>query len=100
MLKKYLWIVTFLLASPTLSHANIDSLERQLSTAKGREKVDILNKICIEYMQSEPSKALDYAKQALTLATSIEYPRGRAAALNNIGVVYKNQGVYDKALDH
>lgn len=100
MLRKYFRILPLLLVSPVFCLASIDSLESRLSSATGREKVDLLNKIYIEYMESDPAKALEYSKEALILATSIEYPKGRAAALNNIGVVYKNQGVYDKALDN
>ncbi len=100
MLKTCFGIFLCLITFQVFSSDNVDSLESRLATAKGREKVDILNKIYIAYIQSDPTKALEYSKEALSLATVIDYPRGRAAALNNIGVVYKNQGVYDKALDH
>ncbi|MEM7106849.1 MAG: tetratricopeptide repeat protein [Bacteroidota bacterium] len=99
-MSRFLGICLCLLASGAFANQNIDSLQNALKTAKGRQKVDILNKIYIGYVESEPTRALEYSKEALELATLIDYQKGRAAALNNIGVVYKNQGVYDKALDN
>ncbi|MEM6525047.1 MAG: tetratricopeptide repeat protein [Bacteroidota bacterium] len=99
-MKHFLGICFCLLASGSFANQNIDSLQNALETATGRAKVDILNKIYIAYIESEPTRALEYSKDALELATLIDYQKGRAAALNNVGVVYKNQGVYDKALDN
>ncbi|MGD1958310.1 MAG: tetratricopeptide repeat protein [Fulvivirga sp.] len=100
MMKHFLGICLYVLAFGALANQNIDSLQNALKTVSGRSKVDILNKIYIGYIESEPTRALEYSKEALELATLIDYQKGRAAALNNIGVVYKNQGVYDKALDN
>ncbi|TRX62176.1 tetratricopeptide repeat protein [Fulvivirga sp. M361] len=97
---KYLWLFLCLITFNGFTFQNIDSLENRLSSAKGKDRVDILNKIYIGYVQESPTKALSYSKDALDLASVINYPKGRAAALNNIGIVYKNQGVYDKALDY
>ncbi|MEM9856146.1 MAG: tetratricopeptide repeat protein [Bacteroidota bacterium] len=100
MKEHFLGICLCLLASGVFANQNIDSLQNALKVASGRDKVDVLNKIYIEYIESEPTMALEYSKEALELATLIDYQKGRAAALNNVGVVYKNQGVYDKALDN
>ncbi len=100
-MKGHLLRICFCLSAfGALANQNIDSLETALQTTSGKKKVDVLNKIYIGYIESEPTRALEYSKEALELATIIDYQKGRAAALNNIGVVYKNQGVYEKALDN
>ncbi|UII27040.1 tetratricopeptide repeat protein [Fulvivirga maritima] len=78
----------------------LDSLEKELKTATNEEKVDILNKLFVVHHQLNPKPALEYASQALDLASSIDYKKGKAAALNNLGVIYKNQGVYNRALEY
>lgn len=99
---KYLFsiVLLFFIAKHSLGYQNLDSLNTQLELATGTDKVDVLNNLFIYYSQLNPTKALEYSMQALQLAKESEYERGRAAALNNIGVIYKNQGVYDVALDY
>ncbi len=51
-------------------------------------------------LQSDPIKALGYAREALNLATEINDDKGMAAAYNNLGVAYRNQGALDKSLEY
>ncbi|MDH4059046.1 MAG: tetratricopeptide repeat protein, partial [Cyclobacteriaceae bacterium] len=78
---------------------NIDSLMVVLDTAKNEQKVKTLNELCRAYMQFDPVKAVGYAREALNAGTEINDARGTAAAYNNIGVAYRNQGALDKALE-
>ncbi len=89
-----------LFAFNAYSFYDLDSLENALPNAKGKDRVDILNNLYIVYNRLNPSKALEYSILALEQANEIQYANGRAAALNNIGVIYKNQGVYEEALEY
>jgi tetratricopeptide (TPR) repeat protein len=100
MKKEILLFLWCLFALNAHAFYNLDSLENALPTAQGKDRVDILNNLYIVYNRLNPAKALEHSILALELANEIEYANGRAAALNNIGVIYKNQGVYDEALEY
>lgn len=78
----------------------IDSLEAVLDTTKNDRKVKTLNELFRANLQTDPVKALSYAREALNLATEINDQRGMAASYNNLGIVYRNQGALDKALEY
>ena len=71
-----------------------------LDTAKGDRKVKTLNELFRANLNSDPVKALGYAREALNLATEIDDKKGMAASYNNLGIIYRNQGGLDKALDY
>jgi tetratricopeptide (TPR) repeat protein len=83
-----------------VSAQKIDSLTAVLDTAKNDRKVKTLNELFRANLQSDPVKALTYTKEALSLATEINDQRGMAASYNNLGIVYRNQGAFDKALEY
>lgn len=78
----------------------IDSLENKLRTAEGADKVKVLNELFRAYIHGDPVKAVGYTREALTLAEQIGDEKGKAAAYNNLGVAYRNQGALDVALGH
>jgi tetratricopeptide (TPR) repeat protein len=78
----------------------IDSLEAVLDTARNDRKVKTLNELFRANLQADPVKALGYAREALSLSTEIGDRKGTAASYNNLGVIYRNQGAYDKALEY
>ncbi|MTI21026.1 tetratricopeptide repeat protein, partial [Fulvivirga sp. RKSG066] len=88
------------LLQSSVSHQTVDSLERELNVAEGRSKVIVLNELCKQYINNNPTKALSYTRQALVLAEKINDRAGEASSYNNIGVIFKNQGSLDKALDN
>ena len=47
-----------------------------------------------------PDEALMYAHNARDLATRLQFKKGRALALKNIGMIYYNQGKYLETLDY
>lgn len=96
---KYLFLLFCALCSIG-SLAQTDSLEKSLTTAKGDQRVKALNELFRSNFNSEPVKAIGYARQALTLATEIDDRKGMAAAYNNLGVAYKSQGALDKSLEY
>ncbi|MEQ8924504.1 MAG: tetratricopeptide repeat protein, partial [Fulvivirga sp.] len=100
MKRVYLLVVLIVMAFNCQAFQDLDSLENKLKTAQGKDRVDVLNKLYAIYNRLNPTKALEQSILALELANEIGYPNGRAAALNNIGVIYKNQGVYEEALEY
>ena len=77
-----------------------DSLEAVLDTTKNDRRVKTLNELFRANLQSDPIKALSYTREALNLATEINDRRGMAASYNNLGIIYRNQGAFDKALEY
>ncbi|MCX7636994.1 MAG: tetratricopeptide repeat protein, partial [Cyclobacteriaceae bacterium] len=77
-----------------------DSLHAVLDTARNERKVKTLNELFRAWLPSDPIKAIGYTREALNLATEIGDKRGMAAAYNNLGVAYRNQGALDKALQY
>ncbi|MCU0358031.1 MAG: tetratricopeptide repeat protein [Cyclobacteriaceae bacterium] len=94
-----LFALSFVVASFAASAQLTDSLFSVLDTARNERKVKTLNELFRAYLHTDPIEAIGYARQALNLATEINDQRGMAAANNNIGVAYRNQGAFDKALD-
>lgn len=86
-------------ASPAWNQAT-DSLHAVLDTAQGDRKVKSLNELFRAYQQSDPVRALEFAREALSLASDIGDKKGIAASFNNLGVAYRNQGALDKALEY
>lgn len=80
--------------------AQTDSLLKTLDTAKNERKVKAFNELFRANLASDPVKAIGYAREALSLGTEINDQRGMAAAYNNLGIAYKNQGALDKALEY
>ncbi len=78
----------------------IDSLQAVLDTAKNDQRVKTLNELFRASLQRDPVMALGYTREALNLATEINDQRGLAASYNNLGIVYRNQGALDKALEY
>ena len=95
---------TLLFALLVVAHAAVsqttDSLENALKTAKGDLKVKTLNELFRANINSEPVKAIGYARHAMTYATEINDHKGMAAAYNNLGVAYRSQGALDRSLEY
>ena len=77
-----------------------DSLENVLKTAAGDQKVKTLNELFRNYINSDPVKAIGFAREALSLASEINDLKGMAASYDNLGVAYRNQGALEKALEY
>jgi len=96
---RHLYCIIFLSLCFAQVHAqNADSLESRLDQVEGKEKAIVLNELYKLYLNNNPIKALSYTRQALTLSEKIDDPSGMASSYNNMGVIYKNQGSLDKAL--
>jgi lipopolysaccharide biosynthesis regulator YciM len=97
-MKGFFLVFCISIANVGLSN-RIDSLENALKTAQGEARVKTLNELFRAYVNSDPVKATGYTQEALTLATQIDDKKGQAACYNNLGIVYRNQGALDRALE-
>ncbi|MBI3510581.1 MAG: tetratricopeptide repeat protein [Bacteroidetes bacterium] len=79
----------------------IDSLLKVLQTQEESDtnKVITLYKLCAKYINSDTKKAIEYGNKAKDLGEKLNFKRGVASALNNLGIVYENEGDYEKAAD-
>jgi len=94
-------LVLCLAINLTLSaQIKVDSLLNQLKTAEGEQKVKTLNELFKAFINTDPVKATEYTREALSIALEITDERGMAASYNNLGVAYRNQGALDKALEY
>ena len=86
-------------ASKAQNNQLIDSLQRTLSTAADTIKLRILSDLSWELKNSNKTKALEYAKQELALASSLKIPKAIAQGYNDVGIIYYQRGEMDKALE-
>lgn len=77
-----------------------DSLISVLQTAKGKNKVDILNKLSYNYRASDVEKSLQHAQQALELGKELKYNSGIAKSYYRIGYTYYLIREIDKAFEN
>src|SRR6187401_694885 len=61
-------------------------------------RVNQLNRISTSLRETDHDTALRYADEAYALAREIEYPKGQAVALGNMGWIYYRKTDYVKAL--
>lgn len=52
------------------------------------------------YMSGNYARAIDYYYQSLTIKEKLKDHKGIAATLNNIGMIYDDQGDHEKAIEH
>ena len=78
----------------------IDSLKHELTVAKHDTiRVKILAKLGANYREIKLDTSIMYALQALNLAQKINYPKGKAMALNGLGFTYRLLGNIPKSLE-
>src|SRR3989339_876358 len=101
-LKSTLYTITLLLFSLTLlSQTRIDTLEKKLKTAEGKEKINILINLSEQFLSDEfynNEKCLDLSNQALDLSRKLENKNNEAIALKYIGFAYYYQQKYDTSI--
>lgn len=104
MLKRTLFFAAFfilLLSVCAAQNTAIDSLKSVLSKQKeDTNKVNTLVLISKSHAQSSPEQAINYGNQASFLANKLNFKRGEAYALKNVGVGYYLQSKYLETLDY
>jgi len=100
-LRKYFFIfIIFIFSTTMFTQNNIDNLKIKLKTVSVKERVDILNQLSKMYYTISPEKVIKYGRQALELSQKLDYDKGRAHALKNIGVGNYYLSNYDKSLEY
>ncbi|MEP7169200.1 MAG: tetratricopeptide repeat protein [Bacteroidota bacterium] len=96
----FLFITLNLLQHLSISKSNvIDSLQSVLKTAKeDTAKVNILNGLAFEFRNNNPDTTIYFAKEALALATKLNYKLGIANSYLNLSSVMTNLGQFEEAL--
>ena len=102
-LMRFLKLFLFLILAELCLAQNqqIDSLKFRLSEElPDTTRVKILARLGFEYSFVNSDSARQILNQSLELAEYINFPRGKADALNNIGISYDIQGDYQKSLKY
>lgn len=77
----------------------VDSLKKCLLNSKvDTQKVNTLHELCKRHLFSDAKMALRYGQEACKLSEKLDFKKGCAKSLHNIGIVYYNIGNYDSAL--
>jgi tetratricopeptide (TPR) repeat protein len=81
--------------------ARIDSLLKELPKAKeDTNKVNILKDLCYCYSTINPNEGIEYGELGVQLAEKLNWKKGIAGSLNNVGTCYYTKSNYNKALDY
>lgn len=84
----------------TAQNPKISSLESRLKTSKGTEKFQILMKLSQEYEDTALELSLNYAEQAVDLASSLKDDALHTDAIGRVGLAYMSSGYYGKSLEY
>ncbi len=83
-------IITFFITTNGYSQNGLDSLYLELASVKNdTNKVNTLNSISWEYRTINAIKALKFNKEALALATKLNYSYGIACTYDILGTIYR-----------
>ena len=66
----------------------IDSLQKLLKNARGKEKADVLNGLALYLAEHNPDSGFRYASEALKLSEKLDYSKGKGIATFNFGNCY------------
>lgn len=104
-MKKFYWIFIIQLlifgffTNKNSYGSNLDSLKNViLKLPDDTNKVDRLTDLSYKTYKNSTDSALSIAQEAIRIADNINYTKGYASALSQLGVVYKYQSEYDSAL--
>ena len=100
MRNQLLFFLLLLCLTTTAQEANLDSLKRQLQIANGKEQIQTLIELCIEYRFVNADTARQYGIIALEKSRQSKFSDLEGDALHNIGVTHEAQGNYDQALEY
>ena len=80
-------IYSITLFSQSNNNIDIDSITNLIPTLEGKAKIDELNKVSTLLWRVNKNKSLKYAKTALEYSTEIDYKKGIANSLSNLGII-------------
>ncbi len=77
-------LILLLAMNLTSADTEIDSLEKLLPNLTGEERVEVLNKMACEYLETDAEKSLEYCKTALAAAEELGSEALKAKAMLNM----------------
>jgi signal transduction histidine kinase len=77
-----------------------DSLRNLLETAPDTAKIRLLKELCWENRYTNPSDALNYGLQALSLVRELDMSEEEASINNYLGIIQRNVGDHATALEY
>ncbi|MBA3971953.1 MAG: tetratricopeptide repeat protein [Bacteroidetes bacterium] len=87
--------------SATAQTKKADSLLSELNNAKyDSTRIKILFKLSFELRAANSDQALNYARQALSIAKETNNKKDEAKALNNIGLAFFYKSEYDRSISY
>ncbi|MEM7549709.1 MAG: tetratricopeptide repeat protein [Bacteroidota bacterium] len=93
--------IIFIFIFPVLLLSQVEQPDEELNdNIVGSDRVEVLTELFKRYRNSDPQKAIEFNREALSISEKIGYNDGIAKAYNNFGVYYKNLGAYDLALEN
>jgi serine phosphatase RsbU (regulator of sigma subunit)/uncharacterized protein HemY len=79
----------------------IEGLEKKLKESfADSSRINLMNNLSYELQGIDPSRAMQYAQDALAIAEKVNYRSGKAYSLTNIANIYSNRGDYELSLEH
>jgi len=98
---KYLFVAAyFTLAATIFANPQIEELEKQLTEVQGEERFELLLNLSKQHWFIDPTKSIEYAKNALSLSDSLQSDIKKTRALNRIGNGFYFMEEYRIALDY
>ena len=94
------FITAIFLFTHLFAQHGIDSLRQLLMHAEDTTRINLLNRISANYVESRPDSTLKYANDALTLSKQTNYNKGEIEAMRNLGWAFLMAGDYSKALEY
>jgi len=101
MIKNVLCCCTILFSAFCVAQKNksiLDSLEKIAAKQGDTNLVKTYNELTWEYRNVDQRKAIEFGNKALDLGSRLQFNKGVAQAYNDMGIIYFDQGNFDKAL--
>src|SRR5690349_14677316 len=88
------FIIFLIVIDPVHAQQVMDSLKIELNKNSKSDtiRVDILNEICLGYLNNDPDSLMAFAKKSLALSKALKYHKGIATSLKFIGSAYQYKG--------
>jgi len=93
-------LILIFLSVNLFPQAENDSLRNLLDTAPDTAKIRLLKELCWENRYTNPSDALNYGLQALSLVRELEMFEEAASINNYLGIIQRNVGDHATALEY
>ncbi|MBT4333501.1 MAG: hypothetical protein HOD64_09515, partial [Candidatus Cloacimonetes bacterium] len=95
-----MFLLMFLLVISLFAQtAEIDSLKTVIERTTGTEEIDAVNMLAKAYWQVDLELSIESGNSALKLSEQLNYKKGEAEAIKNIGGAHYFLGDYDIAVE-